>query len=315
MTWGSNVFPLLIVTSSGGFTGLFVYSPAPGAGNLIASTAAQPGTDPYGNAYLSGEAVYGTIAGTSYAIQLGWTSGIGSSVPLIGFYTAATPAGPYTRQSFISIDNSGNFIVTSPANVQFGVGSGGGTFLGGYTDLANVTAPGSVSGHARPFATGGNLAVVNGLTGDGQTYDTQVLHIRTYPAQLISLNSFSNVTGASVLVGAAHYTFVCRILYTTAAAAGASQFQFTSPATTGNLSLMGDWFPTGGGAPTNVSRNTTSSLSLAAGATLNGTGGNVTLEGDVTFSAAGTLQLQAQTSIAGDNYTIAAVYLDLYPVN
>src|SRR5215467_1922803 len=63
MPWGNNIFPLLIVTSGGGFTGLFVYSPGPGANNLIASTAAQAGTDPYGNHYLAGETTYNNAAG------------------------------------------------------------------------------------------------------------------------------------------------------------------------------------------------------------------------------------------------------------
>jgi hypothetical protein len=52
--WQTNIFPLLIITSGSGFTGLFIYSPGPGKGNLIASFAAQAGTDPYGNAYATG---------------------------------------------------------------------------------------------------------------------------------------------------------------------------------------------------------------------------------------------------------------------
>ena len=79
MTWGSNVFPLLIVTSSGGFTGLFVYSPAPGAGNLIASVAAQAGTDPFGNSYLAGVISYSP--GTSFAGFAGGGLELGSENP------------------------------------------------------------------------------------------------------------------------------------------------------------------------------------------------------------------------------------------
>lgn len=57
MGWQNNIFPLLIIDASGAFTGLFVYSPAPGAGNLLVSIAAAAGTDPYGNAYLAGEQI------------------------------------------------------------------------------------------------------------------------------------------------------------------------------------------------------------------------------------------------------------------
>jgi hypothetical protein len=44
----------LVIVFGTGFSGVFVYSPAPGAGNLIASVAALAGTDPYGNTYPSG---------------------------------------------------------------------------------------------------------------------------------------------------------------------------------------------------------------------------------------------------------------------
>lgn len=61
MPWNSqSATQLLIVNASPGFTGLFVYSPSPGTGNLIASSTATAGTDPYGNAYLAGITSYGT---------------------------------------------------------------------------------------------------------------------------------------------------------------------------------------------------------------------------------------------------------------
>src|SRR5215469_8017914 len=64
--WNSSVFPLLIVTPSGGFTGLFLYSPGPGTGNLIGSWTAAAGTDPYGNAFPQGINVQGgNLAGVT----------------------------------------------------------------------------------------------------------------------------------------------------------------------------------------------------------------------------------------------------------
>jgi len=64
MGWTNQLVSLILLSAQqAGFSGLFVYSPAPGPGNLIASIAAQAGTDPYGNAYRgSGFATYG-IAG------------------------------------------------------------------------------------------------------------------------------------------------------------------------------------------------------------------------------------------------------------
>lgn len=92
MTWGSNVFPLLIVTSGGGFTGLFVYSPAPGPGNLIASIAAQAGTDPFGNAYRAGI--------TSYD----------PSIDFVQMLNGAIAAGTLSASS----------LVTNPGGIAFG---------------------------------------------------------------------------------------------------------------------------------------------------------------------------------------------------
>lgn len=48
------------VIISGPVGGLFVYSPAPGPGNLVASITAGSGIDPYGNAYQATVSVYNT---------------------------------------------------------------------------------------------------------------------------------------------------------------------------------------------------------------------------------------------------------------
>lgn len=49
---------IIIEAGSGAFVGLFVYNGAPAHGTLIASIAAAPGTDPFGNAYLAGITSY-----------------------------------------------------------------------------------------------------------------------------------------------------------------------------------------------------------------------------------------------------------------
>jgi hypothetical protein len=51
----SNIIRASIVIITGGAgSGLFVYSPSPGAGNLVASITGASGTDTYGNAYGAG---------------------------------------------------------------------------------------------------------------------------------------------------------------------------------------------------------------------------------------------------------------------
>jgi len=54
VTWDNQAVTELIVTVlTNGMSGIFGYSPEPGAGNLLFSLTAAPGTDQYGNAYES----------------------------------------------------------------------------------------------------------------------------------------------------------------------------------------------------------------------------------------------------------------------
>ncbi len=56
----------VVIITGGTGSGIFVYSPSPGAGNLIGSWAAQAGTDQYGNAYPQGLNVsVGTLSGVT----------------------------------------------------------------------------------------------------------------------------------------------------------------------------------------------------------------------------------------------------------
>lgn len=58
-SWSNSGTNLIILTEEiSGFSGIFGYSPAPAAGNLVFSLSAAAGTDPYGNAYVSGLAMY-----------------------------------------------------------------------------------------------------------------------------------------------------------------------------------------------------------------------------------------------------------------
>lgn len=58
-SWSNTETNLIILIEQvSGFSGLFGYSPAPGAGNLIFSITANAGTDPYGNKYVAGVGSY-----------------------------------------------------------------------------------------------------------------------------------------------------------------------------------------------------------------------------------------------------------------
>lgn len=84
----------VIVSGASPTTGIFVYSPSPGAGNLVGSWTATTGTDPYGNTFQDGIAVYGT-AGSF--VQLFTT---GSNVPAVVFDT-----GQSTQSATASVFN------------------------------------------------------------------------------------------------------------------------------------------------------------------------------------------------------------------
>ena len=84
-SWSNGATDLIILVEEvSGFSGVFGYSPAPGAGNLVFSLTAAAGTDPYGNSYAAGLTMYsadGTInlwdtAGT-------WNSSSGSGIQIL----------------------------------------------------------------------------------------------------------------------------------------------------------------------------------------------------------------------------------------
>lgn len=71
MGWNSqNITNLLIIQAGQGFTGLFIYSPSVGTGNLIGSWAGQAGTDPYGNAYNQNLSTYGSQVITNQPVPV-----------------------------------------------------------------------------------------------------------------------------------------------------------------------------------------------------------------------------------------------------
>lgn len=70
MPWSNQAISLIVLDAAAtGFSGLFVYSPVIGFGNLIASVAADAATDPSGNPYKAGVVSYGT--GSSLSQLLG----------------------------------------------------------------------------------------------------------------------------------------------------------------------------------------------------------------------------------------------------
>jgi hypothetical protein len=127
--WTNQLQNLIILAAqSGGFSGFFAYSPAPGAGNLIVSLTAEALTDPYLNAVPAGGL-------TSYSNDGAFWSAVNIGNGVVNWYEAAGPAGPWTLEADVGF--------------QFAGGNGGIT-LGGVLQPA--------------WSTSGTPLVVGGLT-------------------------------------------------------------------------------------------------------------------------------------------------------
>ena len=109
---------LLIATSLAG-SGIFVYDPSPGAGNLIGSETAVSGDDLYGNLALPGKVTYffkPTAPPGYYAIQQ-----FGAS---FNFYSAATEAGPWTQLAALALTMTSSTLHPPPAGLLQVTGTG-----------------------------------------------------------------------------------------------------------------------------------------------------------------------------------------------
>lgn len=104
--WTNQVVSLIILSAAlEGFSGLFAYSPGPGAGNLTASIAAAAAKDPYNDQYLQGVAAYGA----TFAAAL--------SAGFVAFYSGSLAAG-WTQQAAIQTDPAGNLVLEANNTIQ-----------------------------------------------------------------------------------------------------------------------------------------------------------------------------------------------------
>ncbi len=101
-SWSNNATNLIVLVESiSGYSGIFGYSPAPGAGNLVFSVTAAAGTDPYGNDYLSGVATY---SGSSFAALEAGNAFFGIT------------ADGYPTAGLIGLSGTDGVFVSSPTN-------------------------------------------------------------------------------------------------------------------------------------------------------------------------------------------------------
>jgi hypothetical protein len=148
--------------------GEFIYDPAPGPGNLVASAAKAPGTEQYGNNYLAGQASYSGGSATSMAAGI------------ISFYTGSLAGGwalAATQQFF-----SGLIFMSTGLETQNNVLDDG---LGNCSVLGTMTIQG-VS------ASIGNGATANLFLSPPMATPPNAAAVAAGTATLAQLNAFCN---------------------------------------------------------------------------------------------------------------------------
>jgi hypothetical protein len=221
--WSNQLLNLLIIAaSSAGFSGFFIYSPAPGPGNLVASFAASAGTDPYGNMYPADLTIG---LNTKTQIQIASNGGVGVvefllnnagfvngllESAVIGSFAQIVLNGPAStvagHQDFVGFEMNSSDGVSSLANMQFIYTntSGGSSVIGswngngwtlGATSIAGltVTSGETVSGTAQfnnDVHISGTLYGVGGVLTIGDNINANALTI-TIPNGNIDLNMAS----------------------------------------------------------------------------------------------------------------------------
>lgn len=154
-SWSNQVQNQVIIAGPNGQ--LLVYTPTPAFGNLIASIRAQSGTDPFGNAMLSGIVGYSHAGGTYFAVQ----NGASGSAALTSYYSAASAAGPYTLQGFIEA-SGGTMAVISEGALALQTGGSAGAITETLSSGLSGGAP--VSQFTRSALSAGNDASAHDIT-------------------------------------------------------------------------------------------------------------------------------------------------------
>ena len=191
-----------------------IYSPSPGAGNLVASISATGGTDAYGNTYQAGAVSYtaGGLAGLYLgALQLfgsadGWqvTTGpvIGGHESLALFPSLTYGGGLGGKPVYVGFD--GTVYAANPANTAINESWHSLGTLAGYTvNLARyrLTALGELEVQVSVTSAGANAATVNFSAALAAAYQPASALAQPAISNLaVTLSPFVEVSGGTVSV-------------------------------------------------------------------------------------------------------------------
>lgn len=173
------------------------YSPSPGLGNLIASTAPSIGTDKFGNQWLNGITTYQQVGGNSLAIQMD-----GNQFNLNE--STAGPGGPYSiiGQLFGSISGG---MVLSAFNSLLAFNSAGQVFLESSSNHISFAPPSGKNVIAQQPILAGSIGLPetwHPFTLAGGTSSGNDINGTSYPPEY-ALDAQGNLKIAGVLVAGA----------------------------------------------------------------------------------------------------------------
>jgi hypothetical protein len=327
--WNNQLVGLLVIAAGGGYTGLFIYSPSPGPGNLILSIAAAAGTDPYGNAFPIGLVSYSGNQATQLfqgeiTLFTNYHTQVDNSptIPAPGqieanpayegeldiFSGQAAASEQQATVELFSASSPNPARIGNPVATEIDVFASQ-IYIAGNVTLVMESAPsttpygpllfGDLAGYYKFISSTG------GTVGDGNTWQIGRKSTALTGAQTISSASYTTVSSGQSLsmtvgTGQYHFRFHCMIVDNGAGVAAPSSWKVTAPASTGQLQLVG----TANGPLVSVRVDTVSGFGTALSAPTvtpgSGTRHDIVIEGTAVFSAGGTLALQAAIAAAGD---------------
>lgn len=289
-------------------TGAFFYNGTPAAGNLILSISASATTDTFGNTvfqglttlFHSGGSVYFAMQCVGGGFEV-WASTAGESGP----WTETFDISALTSTSIFD-QTGGGMTIDSTSTIAIAV-SGNPVAIDGPVTAEIVTlrdgsAPATPVSSSAVYSKTGYLHFVS---EDGIDYATA--HVTAHAAnggagQTINSLTFATIGGLSVAVAATIYRFRIEVDLTTAAAAGQWQLALSVP---GVSSVDYKFFWESGAGATAGAVNQTNMSTIQKGPNPSVIGPYTAVySGFVRFSAAGTLSVQAATTVAADTFTV-----------
>jgi hypothetical protein len=307
-------------------SGSFFYSSTPAHGNLIASITSASGTDGFSNAYYPGICTY-QHSGTTVTfisqiyngqLQVGTPAGFAGTG---GAFPASVQLG--TNDGVLTIAPGGTsgtdtpvpiISLLSPSNnaTQPVVSLSQPLLL--CSTLTTPQIPSVSASQAQLFTdAGGYPRVQASATGDTNAYSLGEVHLHaTAVPQTISSTTGVIVTGLSCTVGIGTYHIHARIMGTVGATAGGQNVNITGPAVSAGQATCISF----GAASTVIGvSNGGISANLPTGAFAAGHVFVSTIDAWFTFTASGTLSLQAGEGTSLDTWTVNDGMMDVSPAS